>query len=428
MSSRIQLDTLNCDFKDDVLGKVPDANLDLCLTCGACSGGCPATDIMDLDPRKFLRMVLLGMDEEVKTSPWAWVCTMCGRCMKVCPMKINIPKMVWNVRSTWPREERPKGIRESCDRHVAAGNAMGVPAEDFIFTVEDVAEEIREADERFKDMEVTVDRKGALMAVNQNSREPVYEPEEMGPLWKILHTVKADWTYPSVMWAGENYCMFMADNDGWRYILEKFVDHIDNNLGCKQVVNTECGHSYFALWDGLQRYQIKHKFKLITILELYEEWINEGKLVLNSDWNKDLQVKFTIQDPCNIVRKSLGDPMADRMRFILKKCVGDENVIEMTPNKSNNYCCGGGGGAMQGGYTEERRQYGKLKYDQVKTTGASHVVVPCHNCHSQLEDLEKHYGGNYHVMHFWTIMALSMGVLGPEERTYLGPELAEIGL
>ncbi len=239
MTAQIELHDFHFDFKEMVLDRVPDANLDLCLTCGACTGGCPASSLMDLDPRKLLRMVLLGLDDEVLKTPWAWVCTMCARCLHVCPMKINIPKMIYNLRASWPRQERPKGIRGSCDMHVKAGNAMGVPTDDFVWTVEDVAEEIRETQPAFKDLSVTVDRVGAQMALNQNSREPVTEPEELAPLWKILHTVGADWTYPSVMWAGENYCMFLGDDESWRYILERFVDHVDNTLGCPTVVNTE---------------------------------------------------------------------------------------------------------------------------------------------------------------------------------------------
>ena len=125
------------------------------------------------------------------------------------------------------------------DLLVRTGSAMGANKEDFEFTVLDVAEEIRDEHQGFEELEVTVDRVGAQMVLNQNSREPVTEPEEMGPLWKVLHKVGADWTYPSVMWAGENYCMFMADEEGWRYILEEFVYHIDNTLKCKMVVNTE---------------------------------------------------------------------------------------------------------------------------------------------------------------------------------------------
>jgi heterodisulfide reductase subunit C len=239
MPSIIELDDLDRAFHDTVTERLPLANFDLCLTCGTCAGGCPASAQFDMDPRKLVRMLAYGLDEEVMKTPWAWVCTMCARCYWSCPMKVDIPKLVYQMRQSWPRDKRPKGIRGSCDQHIRAGNAMGVPTADFIWTVEDVAEEIRETQPAFKDLQVSVDRKGAKMAINQNSREPVTEPDELGPLWKILHLVGADWTYPSVMWAGENYCLFLADDEGWRYILEEFVQHIDNNLGCETVVNTE---------------------------------------------------------------------------------------------------------------------------------------------------------------------------------------------
>lgn len=239
MIEAMKLEEFTCDFKEDVAARIPEANFDLCLTCGTCTGGCPASEQYGMDPRKFLRMLLLGMDDEIRKSPWAWVCTMCGRCMSACPMKINIPKLIYNVRASWDRDKRPKGIRGSCDQHIKSGNAMGVPKEDFVFTIEDVAREIRENQPEFRDLEVTADRVGAYMVLNQNSREPVTEPDELGPLWKILHKVKADWTHPTVMWGGENYCMFLADDAGWKYIMEEFVYHIENNLKSKVVVNTE---------------------------------------------------------------------------------------------------------------------------------------------------------------------------------------------
>ncbi|MFO7964985.1 MAG: (Fe-S)-binding protein [Desulfobacterales bacterium] len=426
MKPAIELDDFRPELKDLINENVPGANLDLCLTCGTCAGGCPATELMGMDPRKFLRMLLLGMDDVVMKSNWAWVCTMCSRCMHGCPMKINIPKMVYTIRSMWPREKRPKGILGSCDQHIRTGNAMGVPKDDFIWTVKDVAEEIRETDEQFRDLSVTVDRPGAYIALNQNSREPVTEPDELGPLWKILHIVGADWTYPSIMWAGENYCMFLGDNEGWRYILEEFVNHIDLTLGSRLVVNTECGHSHYAIWEGLQKFKIPHRFEYKSIMELYAQWIREGKLPVSSEWNKEKKIKFTLQDPCNIVRKSYGDKMAEDLRFVLKHTVGEENIIEMIPNRSNNFCCGGGGGALQAGFPEERKAYGKVKFDQIRATGAKYVVVPCHNCHSQILDLAKVYGGDYHVVHYWTIICLAMGVLGENEREYLGPDLKNI--
>jgi len=228
-------------FLDKVKELLPEGgNLDLCLTCGACASGCPATGLDGMDPRKFLRMCVLGMDDEVTSTPWVWMCTMCQRCIYVCPMKIDIPQLVFNARATWPREERPKGILGSCDMALKTEScsAMGTSPEDFVYVVGDVLEEYREAQPEFADMEAPIDKEGAEFFLNQNSREPVTEPDEMVPLWKILHLVGANWTYGSKGWGGENYCMFLADNDAWKHIVQTATDQA-HSLGCKTFLNTE---------------------------------------------------------------------------------------------------------------------------------------------------------------------------------------------
>jgi Fe-S oxidoreductase len=126
------------------------------------------------------------------------------------------------------------------------------------------------------------------------------------------------------------------------------------------------------------------------------------------------------------VRKSFGDPVAEDLRYVVKAVVGEENFIEMYPNRSNNYCCGGGGGFLQSGMPEARRDYGKLKFDQIKATGAQYAITPCHNCHSQIHDLAEHFEGGYHTVHLWTLICLSLGILGENERAYLGEDLAEV--
>ncbi|VEN75168.1 CoB-CoM heterodisulfide reductase subunit D HdrD [Candidatus Desulfarcum epimagneticum] len=228
-------------FKDRVMEILPEGgNLNLCLTCGLCSSGCPATGLKDMDPRKFLRMAALGMDDEIYESEWPWMCTMCQRCVYLCPMKIDIPQLIFNARQLRPREERPKGILGSCDTALKTEtrSAMGTSPEDFKFVVEDVLEEYRESQPEFKDMQAPIDKEGAEFFVNQNSREPVTEPDEMVPLWKILHLAGVDWTYGSVGWAGENYCLFMADNEGWKTIVESQAGQAEK-LKAKTYLNTE---------------------------------------------------------------------------------------------------------------------------------------------------------------------------------------------
>lgn len=415
---------------DSVKEILPEqGHLSLCLTCGACASGCPASGLENMDPRKFLRMATLGLDDEIAEHPWVWMCSLCERCVYVCPMNINIPGLVYKARQLWPREKRPRGILGSCDMALRnqSCSAMGTPEEDFRFVVEDVLEEVQTTQPGWENLKAPIDKKGAHFFLSQNSREPVTEPDEMVPLWKILHLVGADWTYSCTGWGGENYCMFLADDENWKKVTQTTLQSA-MDLGCKVYLNTECGHSTYSVWMGQKRHGIETDLEIAPMVQYYAKWVREGKLKLNSDWNKDLKIKFTVQDPCQQVRKSFGDPLAEDLRFVVKACIGEENFMEIFPNRSNNYCCGGGGGFLQSGYTDARHQYGRLKFDQIKATNADYVVTPCHNCHAQIHDLGEHFEGKYYVIHLWTLIALSLGILGENERAYLGPDLLEVNL
>ena len=181
----------------------------------------------------------------------------------------------------------------------------------------------------------------------------------------------------------------------------------------------------YAFRVGMQKFGIKPSFRIESVVRLYARWIREGRLRPSSAWNRERRIRFTVQDPCQLVRKGYGDAAAEDLRFTLAACVGPDNVADMWPNRSANYCCGGGGGFLQSGRAAARRAFGRVKHEQILTTGAPYVVTPCHNCHSQIHDLSEHYGGGYRAVHLWTLLALSLGGLGVNERTYLGPDLAD---
>lgn len=417
------------DFKAIAHALLPEnASYDSCLACGLCSSGCPASGFHGMDPRRFLRMAMLGMNEELSNTPWIWICTQCKRCSYVCPMSIDVSVLVGYARGVWPTEKKPQGIVRSCEAQMrtASTSAMGVLPEDFVEIVEEVADELRQDDPRFENISVPMDKKGAYFFVNQNSREPAAEAEELAPLWKIFDYVGADWTYASKGWAAENFCMFTGDDVAWKEMVKQRVDAV-NELGCKVWLNTECGHSFYTMWKGIERFGLKADFEATSLVSCYAQWIREGKLPVNADWNTK-GVKFTVQDPCQLIRKSLGDAAADDLRFVTKALVGEENFVDMQPCRSANYCCGGGGGFLQAGMNEQRRAYGKRKFDQIAATRADYVLTPCHNCHSQITDIGEHYEGGYRVIHFWTLICLSLGILGQNERKYLGPDLMGVGL
>ena len=97
-------------FKSQQLGYNPDQrsfkerveelsgeNLDLCFQCGACSGGCPMTQEMDLLPSKVIRMAQLGL-EEVLESTTIWTCMTCFSCEVRCPRGIDVANVMEALR------------------------------------------------------------------------------------------------------------------------------------------------------------------------------------------------------------------------------------------------------------------------------------------------------------------------------------------
>jgi len=157
---------------------------------------------------------------------------------------------------------------------------------------------------------------------------------------------------------------------------------------------------FFATLEGLRRFNIPHNFEFVSIITLYAKWIREGRLKVTSEWNKE-GLKFAVQDPCKLVRQGLGDEVAEDLRYVVKKVVGESNFVDTWPSRSNNFCCGGGGGAIQAGFTENRMKYGKAKFDQFYRVKPDVVITPCHNCHTQIMHLCDHYGGNWKTTHLW---------------------------
>ena len=73
-------------------------NVNLCLHCQSCAGGCPFTDAMDLLPNRVLRLIQLGMEKEALMCSTIWACVGCYTCSIQCPMAIDIPAVMDTLR------------------------------------------------------------------------------------------------------------------------------------------------------------------------------------------------------------------------------------------------------------------------------------------------------------------------------------------
>ena len=105
--------------------------------------------------------------------------------------------------------------------------------------MEDVLEEYREAQPEFAEMEAPVDKEGAEFFLNQNSREPVTEPDEMVPLWKILHLVgsRLDIRHQG-LGCGKLLPVLCRQLENWEHIVRVKAKAVDD-LKCKYWLNTE---------------------------------------------------------------------------------------------------------------------------------------------------------------------------------------------
>ncbi|MCJ7618157.1 MAG: 4Fe-4S dicluster domain-containing protein, partial [Desulfobacterales bacterium] len=140
------MDTITSINSSEIKNKAPlrpnKSLTDMCMACGTCSAGCPLTGIEGFDPRKIVRMVLMGMDKELIESKLPWLCTMCGKCEYACPMGINIVSIIRTARGMVERENVPGMIHKGVELCLKTGNNIGLPKEDFIFIIEDVGEEL----------------------------------------------------------------------------------------------------------------------------------------------------------------------------------------------------------------------------------------------------------------------------------------------
>lgn len=102
---KIRVKDLDANFKFEVSKRSGGENIKACFACGTCDAGCPVRDVYpDYDPRKIIRMVILGMKERVLKSPLIWLCSTCYTCYERCPQDVKL-REVMNVLQNMAAEE-----------------------------------------------------------------------------------------------------------------------------------------------------------------------------------------------------------------------------------------------------------------------------------------------------------------------------------
>jgi heterodisulfide reductase subunit C len=74
-------------------------DLDSCLECGRCSGGCSMVEMFDYSPRQIVQLVKMGAEERLLRMEALSLCVGCHLCRERCPSDIDMAALVDFFRS-----------------------------------------------------------------------------------------------------------------------------------------------------------------------------------------------------------------------------------------------------------------------------------------------------------------------------------------
>lgn len=81
-------------FLQEVNDKISGVPIQRCYHCRKCTAGCPMASEMEYNPNKIIKMIQLGMKDEVLNSSAIWMCASCETCISRCPNNVDIARMM----------------------------------------------------------------------------------------------------------------------------------------------------------------------------------------------------------------------------------------------------------------------------------------------------------------------------------------------
>jgi heterodisulfide reductase subunit C len=113
----IKVSELDPNFKYEIAKEKGGEHILSCFACGTCTAGCPIRKVDErYNPRKIIRMAILGMRDRVLSSDFIWFCSSCYTCQERCPQDVRITDLMTAIRNIASREGKvPGGFLQQWD-------------------------------------------------------------------------------------------------------------------------------------------------------------------------------------------------------------------------------------------------------------------------------------------------------------------------
>jgi Fe-S oxidoreductase len=392
LSDEEALQRVKRTFASKIDGHVA-VDIETCIHCGMCARSChfyEATQNEELAP--VYKFELLRRFYRREMSPLRWLfrpftsdisardlekwqelvyeaCTSCGRCDMMCPMGINISRLI-NITREGLASARfmPTELRALQEEQQDCGTVFGIGKLQLVELVEKL---------KADGIMIPLDRDRADVLLLTTAEDVLLFPEALAASARILNKSGVDWTLHSDAFEAANLGLVSGD-EATQVAATKHV--VDRAVACGAtiVVLPELGHAYQAMrWESANEVGEALPFEVLAMSEFIVQKLHSGAL---TPLEKRNGTAVAYHDPCRMARHG---GVMQQPRDALA-AVGIE-VRETESNRREGLCCGGGCGEYVIKRSAALRQKAfEIRRREFDDTGAEAVVTSCANCRINL--------------------------------------------
>lgn len=364
-----------------------------CTECGRCTSVCPANITgKKLSPRKIMMdlrarmkekgplMVKKGRDygdgrslvRDYISEEELWACTTCNACAMECPININHPSLIIDMRRYLVLEEAsaPGELKSVFNNIENNGAPWQYSAEDRLLWA--------------KDMEIPV-----MSEIHLKGEKPEYlfwvgcagafddrYKKVVRAFAKILNHLKVSY---AVLGKEETCTGDPARRAGNEMLFQMQAMQVISTLKAYDVrkIITLCPHCYNTFKNEYP--DLDGHFEVINYVQLLANLLLDQKPALRT--SNLFNLGITYHDPCYLGR---ANDIYNEPRKILENL--GTNIIEMPRNRSFSLCCGAGGAQMFKEAEKGNREIFIERTEEALQSGVSVIATACPFCMTMITD------------------------------------------